>query len=123
MRDTAVRIADWNALEDRAPARARVGKVDLVVIRLGEEVSVLYGRCAHRNALLADGHVEGDTLVCAQHGWDYHCRTGRSLIDDEETLESFEAWIEEGGVWIDGEAVRRWRACTPRDFLEGELDG
>ncbi len=116
------RIADWDALKDRKPAHARVGNVDLVVLRLGDEVSVLYGRCTHRNALLAEGHVEGETLNCALHGWDYHCRTGRSAIDEEEALQPFEAWLEDGSVWVDAEAIRLWRASTPMDFLEGELE-
>ena len=115
-------IADWNALKDRVPAHARVGEVDLVVLRLGDEVSVLYGRCTHRNALLAEGRVEGEALVCAVHGWDYHCRTGRSGVDQEEALAPFEAWIEDGSVWVDAEAVRLWRARTPLDFFEDELE-
>lgn len=122
MSRTPTRIADWAALRDRVPSHARVGEVDLVVLRLGEEVSVLYGRCTHRNALLADGRVEGETLVCALHGWDYHCRTGRSSVDDEEALAPFEAWVEDGAVWVDAEAIRQWRLRTPLDFLEDELE-
>jgi phenylpropionate dioxygenase-like ring-hydroxylating dioxygenase large terminal subunit len=36
-----------------------VANVDLVVIRWPDEqkVSVLYGRCQHRGALLADGYI------------------------------------------------------------------
>jgi phenylpropionate dioxygenase-like ring-hydroxylating dioxygenase large terminal subunit len=25
---------------------------------------VLYGRCAHRGALMSDGYVQGDDLIC-----------------------------------------------------------
>jgi len=64
-----IAIADWNALQDRKPAHALVSNTDLVVIRYGEEVSVLYGRCLHRGALLADGYVEGDNLICGVHFW------------------------------------------------------
>src|SRR5262245_51354255 len=50
-----VTVATWSDLADRTPAYALVGNVDLVVIRRGDDVSVLYGRCLHRGALLADG--------------------------------------------------------------------
>ena len=56
------RIADWDALEDRRPAHALVANVDLVVVRFDDEVSVLYGRCQHRGALMADGFIRGDAL-------------------------------------------------------------
>ena len=49
-----IAIKNWGELEDRAPAHALVADVDLVVVRFDEEVSVLYGRCAHRGALMAD---------------------------------------------------------------------
>ena len=71
-------VADWAALADRTPAYALVANVDLVVIRHGERVSVLYGRCLHRGALLADGFVDGDNLICGLHNWDYRIDTGIS---------------------------------------------
>ena len=39
---------------------------------------MLYGRCLHRGALLADGRVEGGDLICGVHGWDYRHLTGVS---------------------------------------------
>ena len=67
----ALRIYSLKDLEDRSPAHALVGEIDLVVTRLDDSVSVLYGRCAHRGALMSDGHVDGNNLICGLHGWDY----------------------------------------------------
>ncbi len=55
----AVQVAVWSELADRQPAYALVANVDLVVIRYDDQVSVLYGRCLHRGALLSDGHIRG----------------------------------------------------------------
>jgi len=57
-------VADWNTLKDREPAYALVANVDLVMVRFDDEVSVFYGRCAHRGALMCDGHVAGRNLIC-----------------------------------------------------------
>lgn len=38
-----VRVATFSELQDRQPAHALVGDVDLVIIRYDEEISVLYG--------------------------------------------------------------------------------
>ena len=80
------RIAQWQDLEPLLPAYALVANVDLVVIRWqdGEGVSVLYGRCLHRGALLSDGYVEGKNLICGLHQWDYDYKTGVSLYNPEE---------------------------------------
>ena len=61
------RIADWEGLANREPTHALIGNVDLVVVKYEDEVSVLYGRCLHRGALLADGYVQGDNLICGVH--------------------------------------------------------
>ena len=71
----AAKVATWSELEDRQPAYALVANVDLVVIRYDDQVSVLYGRCLHRGALLSDGLVRGDDLICGVHEWDYRYDT------------------------------------------------
>ena len=71
-------IAKFSELTDRSPEYALVANVDVVVIRYDEKVSVLYGRCAHRGALMSDGHIDGDNIICGVHGWDYKFDTGVS---------------------------------------------
>ena len=96
-------IKNWDELKDRAPAHALVADVDLVIVRFDDTVTVLYGRCAHRGALMADGYVDGDNLICGLHGWDYGLDTGVSEYNNSETLPKFNAWVE------DGQGLRRRR--------------
>lgn len=111
-----VAVADWTALEDRRPAYALVGNVDLVVTRFDGSVSVLYGRCLHRGALLADGRVDGMNLICGVHDWDFRVDTGISEYDNAERLHRFDWWIEDGTVWVDGDAVAAWERANPQPF-------
>jgi phenylpropionate dioxygenase-like ring-hydroxylating dioxygenase large terminal subunit len=53
------------------PVAARLLDEDLVVVRLGDRVSVLQDLCVHRGTPLSLGWCEADTLVCAYHGWAY----------------------------------------------------
>lgn len=107
-------IGLWAEIEDRAPVAARVAGVDLVIVRFDDKVSVLYGRCAHRGALMADGHVDGDNLICGLHGWDYRMDTGVSEYNNSETLPKFEAWIEDGQVMVDEDEVQAWANDHPQ---------
>lgn len=117
------RIAEWNDLEDRVPAHALVANVDLVLIRYDEDVSVLYGRCHHRGALLADGHVDGPNLICGVHGWDYRYDTGVSEYENDERLERFSSWIEQGGVWVDEDEIAAWQVDHPQPYRRDEYQG
>ncbi|MBZ0115337.1 MAG: alpha-hydroxy-acid oxidizing protein [Thermoanaerobaculia bacterium] len=118
-----IQVAVWSELADRQPAHALVGSVDLVVTRFDDSVSVLYGRCAHRGALMADGHVEGENLICGVHGWDYRLDTGVSEYDNRETLPSFASWIEDDAVWIDAMEIAEWEAKHPQPYDRSAYQG
>ena len=109
-------IAEWADLPDREPCGALVGNVDLVVVRDGDEHSVLYGRCLHRGVRLADGSVRGDDLVCGVHGWDYAYRTGVSSYNADERLEKFSSWMEDGTLYVDADEVASREADHPQRF-------
>ncbi len=59
-----VKIATWSEVADRSPVGALVDGVDPVIVRFADNHLVLYGRCLHRGAHMADGHVDGDNLIC-----------------------------------------------------------
>ncbi|MDJ0952645.1 MAG: glutamate synthase-related protein [Acidimicrobiia bacterium] len=113
---TPLRIAEWADLADRRPSGALVGNTDLVIIRYDDEVSVLYGRCLHRGALLEDGSIRGEDLVCGLHGWDYRFRTGVSAYKNDEVLEKFTAWVEDGGVYVNADEVAQFESEHPQPW-------
>ena len=116
-------IAVWDELQDRKPAHALVANVDLVLVRYDDSVSVLYGRCAHRGALMSDGHIDGDNLICGVHGWDYRVDTGISEYNNSETLPKFSAWIEDGQVLVDLDEIESWRSKHPQPYNRSAYQG
>ena len=120
---TPTPIFQWSELEDRVPAHALVGNVDLVVIRQDTTVSVLYGRCLHRGALLSDGHVDGPNLMCGVHGWDYRLDTGVSEYNNEERLKKFNAWVEDDRVFVDSDEIAAWELENPQPYRRDEYQG
>jgi len=113
-----LRIATWSELEDRKPTYALAAKVDLVIIRYGDQVSVLYGRCLHRGALLSDGHVDGDNLICGLHDWDYRVDTGVSAYANSEVLNKFTAWVdhEQDALLVDEAEIEAWQLEYPQPY-------
>ena len=120
-----ISIAEWNELQPLEPAYALVGNVDLVIIRWENEdqVSVLFGRCLHRGALLADGHIRGKDLICGLHEWDYNYKTGISSYNPAEQLQRFSAWIENGKVWVDEAEIVAWEVLNPQPYDRDAYQG
>src|SRR3954453_10473652 len=97
----AVQVARWEELPEREPVGIEAEGVTLVVVRFGDRHSVLSGRCQHRGALLADGKVVGEDLVCGLHGWDYRIDTGISAYDETQALHRFTSEVVDGTVVVD----------------------
>ena len=110
-------------LKDRTPSYALVAQVDLVVVRYDENISVLYGRCLHRGALMADGYVEGDNLICGVHYWDYRIDSGVSEYNNHEVLQKFTAWVENDVVFVDQDEIETWALKNPQPFKRDEYLG
>ncbi|MEN8919275.1 MAG: glutamate synthase-related protein [Octadecabacter sp.] len=113
---TPTTVAAFAALKDRKPEYALVGEVDLVVVRMDEEVSVFYGRCLHRGALMSDGFVRGNDLICGVHNWDYRLDSGVSAYNNAEVLPKFKAWVDGDDVLVDADEINAWGKANPQPY-------
>lgn len=109
-------IATYSEVPDRKPQYALVADVDLVVVRFDDEVSVFYGRCLHRGALMSDGFVRGKDLICGVHNWDYRMDTGVSAYANEEKLPKFSSWVEDDQILVDEDEIAAWAEDNPQPF-------
>lgn len=118
-----IKVCTYSDLQDREPQHALVENIDLVITRYGDKVSVLYGRCLHRGALMADGHIEGDNIICGVHGWDYRVDTGVSEYNNQEALQKFTVLIENDTVFVDADEIRAFGEGHPQPFNRDEYLG
>lgn len=118
-----IAVAKFSELSDREPHGVSVHGMELVVLRLDEDVSVLAGRCLHRGARLADGRVEGDDLICSLHGWDYRACSGISAYDPGQRLHSYETEVVGDEVVICASEVKHQATVRPTtDVSETPVD-
>jgi glutamate synthase domain-containing protein 2 len=116
-------IYQFDKLADRKPVHAQVNGLDLVIIRYDNEVSVFYGRCLHRGALLADGYIDGHNLICGLHYWDYRYDSGVSEYNNDEVLYKFQAIVKDGRVYIDEKEINNYLKEHPQTFNREEYLG
>ncbi len=111
-----IKLCPFTELQEKIPAHQQVNGLDLVLIKYGDQVSVLYGRCLHRGALLSDGHIKGDNLICGLHDWDYRYDTGVSEYNNSEVLYKFYAVIKDNWVWVDEDEINQYLKDNPQPF-------
>lgn len=84
---------------------------------------MLFGRCLHRGALLSDGYIRGQDLICGLHGWDYRYQTGVSAYEPSERLHKFSAWITDGGVYLDQAEIDQFEQQHPSPYDRSSYQG
>jgi nitrite reductase/ring-hydroxylating ferredoxin subunit len=109
-------LTSLSCLASKKPKHSLVNGLDFVAIYDEIDISVLYGRCLHRGALLGDGHIQGENLICGLHGWDYRYDTGVSEYSNLASLHKFNAWIEDTNVYIDMSEVENFLIQNPQPF-------
>jgi glutamate synthase domain-containing protein 2/nitrite reductase/ring-hydroxylating ferredoxin subunit len=118
-----IKLIERSKLKDKTPIGQQVNGLDLVIIKYGNNVSVLYGRCLHRGALMADGHIDGDNIICGVHGWDYRYDTGVSEYNNNEVLNKFFSEVQDDWVWVDEEEINHFLQTNPQPFKRNEYLG
>ncbi|MFT5886142.1 MAG: glutamate synthase domain-containing protein 2/nitrite reductase [Arcticibacterium sp.] len=111
-----IKTIKTSELKDRTPTHHQVNGLDLVIIKYDEAFSVLYGRCLHRGALMSDGHVEGNNLICGLHGWDYRLDSGVSAYNNSEVLHKFKSKVIDGYLCVDEDEINDFLTEHPQPF-------
>lgn len=110
------KIFQVSKLKNKEPEHALVNGLDLVIVKFDDDISVLYGRCLHRGALMSDGHVDGHNLICGVHGWDYRVDSGVSEYNNKEVLHKFSTKIEGDDLFVDAFEIESYLINSPQPF-------
>lgn len=94
-----VPVALLDDLPSDAARHVKVGKNDIALARVGDEVFALSNLCRHVFGPLSEGFVEGYHLVCPWHGWRYDVRDGTTDHPNAD-VRTFPVTVRDGMVHI-----------------------
>jgi len=95
-----VRVGPAASFPDGAGRVVVVGRHRVAVFRVGERFHAIQDACPHMGTSLATGRLDGETVVCAQHGWRFDLGTGRSDRRSGACVRVWEVRVEGGDVWV-----------------------
>lgn len=98
-------VATLNDLWSGELRHIDVGRVPVVLIRVGERVFAYEDKCAHLGVPLSEGRMEGNTLICSAHEWSYDVCTGHGINPRETCLRRYPVKIENDMIFIDIEGT------------------
>ncbi len=95
-----VRVARAAAITEGMPHAVSANGADLVLLRTKHGLRAFQGRCPHQGALLAEGEIDGDELVCRNHRWRFDTDDGHR-VGGLECLTRFPVIEQDGDVLVD----------------------
>ena len=91
-------------VQDVAPGQVvevQAGDRAFAVCNVGGQLHCLDGVCPHAGGPLGQGALQGETLVCPWHGWEFNCITGANDADEDLVVDKYKVLVENGEIFID----------------------
>ncbi len=79
---------------------AMVGGVRLVVGRAASGLFALDGICPHAGAILAEGLIDDDLVICPLHAFAFNVKTGRCIDDETCSVRRYPIRERDGAVEV-----------------------
>ncbi len=99
-------VAQLSELRGDGPFAANAERLDLVIVKTAAGLKAFEGRCPHQGALLGEGMMDGDALVCRNHGWRFDADSGQRR-GGRECLLPCPVEIRGDQVWVDTAGLER----------------
>ncbi|MBX6377725.1 MAG: non-heme iron oxygenase ferredoxin subunit [Clostridia bacterium] len=101
-----LRVASEGEIPPSGVRRVNVRGVPIAVFHVEGRYYATSDTCTHAEASLAEGKVEGHTVVCPRHGARFDVRTGAALsMPASVPLDTYPVEVRDGGVFIDVEGL------------------
>lgn len=96
-----VTVARTDALRDGTGKVVEVDGHTLAVFLVEGVFYVIDNTCLHRGGPLGEGFLEGTTVTCPWHGWEYDLRTGENTFQRRLAVRTYPVTVAEGEVRVE----------------------
>ena len=94
-----VPVVQLSDLAPGVPRHVKIGKRDIAVVRVGDDVFALSNLCRHAFGPLSEGFMDGFFLMCPWHGWRYDVRDGTTDHPNADVA-TFPVTVKDGEVLV-----------------------
>ena len=74
----------------------------VLLVNVDGTVRAYSNRCPHQASALDEGDLDGETLTCAKHLWEFNAVTGGGINPDDARLTSYGCQVgDDGTIYVD----------------------
>jgi nitrite reductase/ring-hydroxylating ferredoxin subunit len=94
------KLCKFDELKEGNGRRFIVNETEVAIFKVGNKIYALSNVCPHQHtALIYDGFLEDEFVVCPAHGWKFNLKTGKQP-KGEGGLDSFPVMVVEDEVYV-----------------------
>lgn len=93
-------VAEMEGVPRGGGCVVRANGREIALFNVDGEICALENQCPHRGASLGDGTVEGHTVFCPLHGWQFDLKTGACLDKPDRPAASLPVRVVDGRIEV-----------------------
>ncbi|HSL88461.1 MAG TPA: nitrite reductase (NAD(P)H) small subunit [Ignavibacteriaceae bacterium] len=98
--DSFTKLCKFSDLTDRQGKRFIIDDTEVALFKVDNEIYALSNICPHQHtALIYDGFIEDDCVVCPAHGWMFDLKTGK-LRTGSSRLTTYPVIIQDDNIFV-----------------------
>ena len=96
-----VEVARVEELSPGTGTAVYVAGRDIAVFNLGGEIVAIGNECPHASGSLGHGPLEGEIVICPQHGWEFDVRSGACMTVPGESVPRYATRLAGDVILVD----------------------
>ncbi len=98
---TFIRVCSVSDLPPGSCRTVQAGGQAIALFNCEGTFHAIDNTCAHRGGPLGEGTLDGTTVTCPWHGWQWDVTTGANAMGMPQKLRRFETKVEGDGVMVE----------------------
>jgi 3-phenylpropionate/trans-cinnamate dioxygenase ferredoxin component len=96
-----IKVAAVTDIAEGAGKTVEAAGKQIALFNLGGKFYAIDNACKHRGGPLGEGEVDGTSVVCPWHGWEYDIKSGANLDDPSVKLGCYPVKVEGNDVFVE----------------------
>lgn len=96
-----IRVATREQVPEGRGLTIRAAGREIALFNCAGQIYALDGRCPHRGGLLGEGMLEGESVHCPLHGWNFDLRTGQCADRPDRPAQRFAVRERAGHIEVE----------------------
>jgi nitrite reductase/ring-hydroxylating ferredoxin subunit len=96
-----VKVARRQEIPEGTGKTVEAGGKPIALFNAGGKFYAIGNTCLHRGGPLGEGDLDGTTVTCPWHGWEYDITTGANLDDPNRKVGCFNVKVESDDILVE----------------------